>query len=103
MKKQLSYSLLGLMIAVAPVSGALAWQKNAHSNSITRSEAMHIAERAVGGRAVGVDSERQHGRRIYEVNVRKARSLVKVDVDARSGRVLGTQREFRHNQDRRRG
>ena len=103
MKKHISYGLLALMIAATPVSGALAWQKNHHSDSITRSEAMHIAERAVGGRAIGVDSERQHGRRIYEVNVRKARSLVKVEVDARSGRVLGTQRDFRHDRDRRHG
>jgi len=50
---------------------------------------MEIAERAVGGRVIGVEFERDHGRYVYELElVTDDGRLIELAVDAASGRIL---------------
>lgn len=55
---------------------------------------LEIARRAVPGEIVEVELEREHGQLIYEVEVLTRTGRVrKVEIDARSGRVLDVEDE----------
>lgn len=95
MKKFLTAGLIGLLVAAAPVTQALAYQ-GGHRSDVSPTQAMRIAERAVGGKAYKVEPEHYQGRRAYSVDVRKARSVVQVEVDARNGKVLSMDRRGAH-------
>ncbi|HLU04171.1 MAG TPA: PepSY domain-containing protein [Advenella sp.] len=94
MKKMLTAGMIGLLIAAAPATGALAYQ-GGHRGDVSPAQAMRIAERAVGGQAYSVEPDHYRGRRAYSVDVRKARRVVQVDVDARNGRILHMERHQR--------
>ncbi|ETF00921.1 hypothetical protein W822_19750 [Advenella kashmirensis W13003] len=95
MKKFITASMIGLLVAAAPVTQALAYQ-GGHRSDVSPAQAMRIAERAVGGKAYKAEPDHYKGRRAYSVDVRQARSLVQVDVDARSGKILHMEREKSH-------
>lgn len=92
MKKFLTAGIIGLLVAAAPVTQALSYQSG-HRSDVSPAQAMRIAEKAVGGKAYSAEPDHYKGRRAYSVDVRKARSVVKVDVDARNGKVLHTTRQ----------
>lgn len=92
MKKFLTAGMIGLLVAAAPVSQALSYQ-HGYRGDVSPTQAMRIAERAVGGKAFNAEPDHYQGRRAYSVGVRKARSVVKVEVDARNGRILRTDRQ----------
>ncbi|MGX9937361.1 PepSY domain-containing protein [Advenella kashmirensis] len=91
MKKILTAGMIGLLMAVAPATGALAYQ-GGQRGDVSPAQAMRIAEKAVGGQAYKVEPDQYRGRRAYSVDVRKDRRVVQVDVDARNGKILHTER-----------
>ena len=94
MKKILTAGMVSLLMAVVPATGALAYQ-GGHRADVSPAQAMRIAERAVGGEAFKAEPDHYRGRRAYTVDVRKARRVVQVDVDARNGKVLHIERDGR--------
>ncbi len=58
-------------------------------------EAVDAAEKAFGGRAVEAELEREDGRRVYEVKLVRDGERLEVYVDARTGEVIGPERERR--------
>ncbi len=92
MKKLLTASMIGLLVAAAPVTQALSYHSG-HRSDVSPAQAMRIAEKAVGGKAYRAEPDHYKGRRAYSVDVRHARSVVKVEVDARNGKILNKTRQ----------
>ena len=55
---------------------------------ISLSDAVRIAEKHVGGKAIDAELERESGKAVYDVSVIKAQSAFDVRIDAVSGDVL---------------
>lgn len=62
---------------------------------ISLRDAVEAAERAYGGRAVEAELEHEDGRRVYEVELVRDGARIEVYVDARTGEVIGPEREWR--------
>ncbi|MDP2206989.1 MAG: PepSY domain-containing protein [Alphaproteobacteria bacterium] len=56
--------------------------------TISLSEAIGIAEKHVGGKAIDAELDREDGKAVYDVSVIKAQSEFDVRLDAASGAVL---------------
>lgn len=55
---------------------------------ISETEAIEIALGEVDGRVLGVETEREGGRILYNVEIMSDREMAEVEVDAKTGRVL---------------
>lgn len=89
-----------LLAALTLIAGASAGASEADHDraraALERGEVLPLravldkVERDYPGEVVEVELEREHGKWIYEIRIlRSGGSLVRLDVDARDGRVLG--------------
>ncbi len=60
---------------------------------ISLTEAIQIAEKHVGGKAIEADLDRENGKAVYDVSVIKAESEHEVRLDAVTGDVLRVKEE----------
>ena len=64
------------------------------STWISASKAAQIARKRVGGTVTKVERDWEHGRKIWEVELRKSRTEIDVDVDRKTGKILRIKREY---------
>jgi uncharacterized membrane protein YkoI len=66
---------------------------------MTLADAIALAERQTGGKAVEATLEQEHGTVSFEVEIMKDRAFQKVTIDARSGQVVSTRADHDQEED----
>lgn len=108
MKKSIFVSTIAAVVTGAVLSTNLwadsddAKDSAAHQNAkISLSEAIHIAEQATGGKSTEAEFEMEHGKAIYEVEIRMADNReIEVEIDAQSGSILKQEAEDSEDDDK---
>jgi uncharacterized membrane protein YkoI len=66
---------------------------------MTLADAIALAERQTGGKAVEATLEQEHGTVSFEVEIMKDRAFRKVTIDARTGQVVSSNADRDHEED----
>jgi len=66
---------------------------------MTLADAIALAERQTGGKAVEATLEQEHGTVSFEVEIMKDRAFQKVTIDARTGQVVSTKADHDQEED----
>ena len=66
---------------------------------MTLADAIALAERQTGGKAVEATLEQEHGTVSFEVEIMKDRAFQKVTIDARTGQVVSAKADHDQEED----
>ena len=66
---------------------------------MTLADAIALAERQTGGKAVEATLEQEHGNVSFQVEIMKDRAFQKVTIDARTGQVVSTKADHDQEED----
>jgi len=98
-------SVLAMAAATAALAGESRQGSEAHEAvayeqvKMTLADAIALAERQTGGKAVEATLEQEHGTVSFEVEIMKDRAFQKVTIDARTGQVVSTKADHDQEED----
>jgi uncharacterized membrane protein YkoI len=86
--------------AASAASSASAATSAAAQHPITMEQAVGIAKRKVpGAKVTEVEREREHGRQVWEVELRKGGWEYDIDVDIATGKIVDFDRDYDDDDD----